>query len=243
MLHFCSRSPTYEPIWSDSNDMLLSGNSVSRLNKPSLPSKAVTPVLMSLNTPHNTRASVRTRGNAQRKVSEQPKEECKIVENENGDGLCISGNEALVTHPVVDVRIEREQTLKDFTRYENDTRLHQKDVKEHKEQRAELLLPKVTVPKDKLRKLPVDDHCKNSVPSHYLHGIQMQPVYGTEKTVSQISSASLRDNASHVSEGDLNWTRESMEVESQITEEEYVKIFETVVKEKRGQLSNEEVIW
>eukprot|EP00112_Aurelia_sp_Birch-Aquarium-sp1_P016915 Seg3875.1 transcript_id=Seg3875.1/GoldUCD/mRNA.D3Y31 product="hypothetical protein" protein_id=Seg3875.1/GoldUCD/D3Y31 len=30
-----------------------------------------------------------------------------------------------------------------------------------------------------------------------------------------------------------------MEVESQITEEEYVKIFETVVKEKRGQLNNQ----
>ena len=226
--------------------MLLSGNSLSRLNKQTLPSKAVTPVLMSLSTPHNTRASVRTRGNTQRKISDLPKGECKIMENENDDGLCISGNETLVVHPEVDVRIERAHTLKGFTRYENEARLPLKDVKEHREhreQRAELFLPRVTVPKDQLRKLPVGDHCKNSVPSHYLHNIQMQPVYGTDKTVSQISSASLRENASHLSEGDLNWTRESMDVESQITEEEYVKIFETVVKEKRGQLSNEDVNW
>ena len=57
--------------------------------------------------------------------------------------------------------------------------------------REELALPRVSVPKDKLKQLPIENHCRNSIPSHQLRDIRMQPIEGTGATPSCSSCSSL----------------------------------------------------
>lgn len=62
-----------------------------------------------------------------------------------------------------------------------------------KESREEMTLPTVTVPEAKLKKLPIENHCRNSIPCHYLSDIQMQPIHGNDTPIINHSSGSIEE--------------------------------------------------
>lgn len=59
-----------------------------------------------------------------------------------------------------------------------------KDRKDTPETRQKIFLPRVTLPKAMLKRLPIENHCKNSIPCRQLSNFQMQPVAETDGSTS-----------------------------------------------------------
>jgi len=145
-----------------------------------------------LGTPQNTQVSIFSgikHEECHQKCSEEQKQ---FVKQEYEKGLQNIDNKILVQHEV-SAHLEGGNLLVESA--SNDAKNQQKEERTNKltkEVRKELALARVTVPKVKLKKLKIEDHCKNSIPSHHLSDIQMQPVYGSESTLSN-HSLEVRD--------------------------------------------------
>eukprot|EP00794_Sanderia_malayensis_P016241 gene16241-17879_t len=102
--------------------------------------------------------------------------------------------------------------------------------------REELQLPRVTLPKDKLKQLlPIENHCKNSIPSHELQGIQMQPIESMlhdDAMTSSVASGSASMLERTISD-DMKYLRDSLLVEAPISNEDYTRLLSSDDMEMR----------
>ena len=190
--------------------------------------------ILSLNTPQNTRASIFTNGKLEEWNS---RESARHSENEERHSLCIVDDDTMIIHN----GMEADSIKRDL--YQTNGKLFATNVpskgmrgnRDVKEFRAELPLPRVTVPRAKLSKLPIDNHCRNSVPSHNLPDIEMQPIYGTDRAFSDVTS--IENSVSRTEEKTVP---DAFSDEVQLSEEQYQKLFETVVTDKRKGLEPSE---
>ena len=147
-----------------------------------------------IGTPQNTRASIYTRCNQADWDPEFSEKQDEIVEHKSEEGLCVLDKETLIIERNVDAkRLDDadKNTMESLPKENENVQKEVRDTKETKEVREELMLARVTVPKAKLKKLPIENHCRNSIPSHHLSDIQMQPIDGVETTISSRASENM----------------------------------------------------
>ena len=140
-----------------------------------------------LGTPQNTQVSIFSGTQHEESHYKCSEEQKQFVKQDYRKGLQNIDDKILVEHEV-SAQFEGVNILVESA--SSDAKNQQKGDQTNKltkEVRKELALARVTVPKVKLKKLKVEDHCKNSIPSHHLSDIQMQPVYGSESTLSNHS--------------------------------------------------------
>ena len=151
--------------FSQSKDFRVSGDGV-------FTSMRITPT-PGLVTPQNTQASIFTGGIPEEWDPECSKELDEISEKGLGLSLPVVDSGTIFEHYASNDR-------KDISKLAGES-------KALKETREEITLPKVSLPKTKLKELAIENHCRNSIPSHQLFDIQMQPIYGAESTMSDRS--------------------------------------------------------
>ena len=174
----------------------------------------------SLGTPQNTRASIFTGGKPEEWDPECSERQEDVAKQEYSNDLPGINKEGLNENNLDAQLIDHNDTAKCTVNDKKTVRKTARENKVVKEERAKLMLPRVAVPKVKLKKLTIENHCRNSVPSRQLSDIQMQPIYSTE---SSISSHSTESKTEMVDKVDLD---DCVEKESQISNEHVVNFYE-----------------
>ena len=105
-------------------------------------------------------------------------------------------------------------------------------VEQPSRKREKLMMRRVTVPRERLRKLKIENHCKNSMPSHQLQDIQMQPIDGTGQTPSSGSSASLVGDSSREMNEDTDRGQESMFAEAPLSDKDGEMLLKAVAADQ-----------
>ena len=189
----------------------------------------------SLGTPQNTRASIFTGGKPEEWDPECSERQEDVAKQEYSIDLPAITKETLNENHVDAKCINHKNTAKYAL---NDVKTPRKAARENKiakEEREELMLPRVTVPKVKLKKLTIENHCRNSVPSRQLSDIQMQPIYGTE---SSISSQSTETKSEVIDKVDLAGI---IDEDIQVSNENFVNFYDDDDAD-HGNVSKEQLI-